>query len=392
MSVLTAPRPTQGYVERNGPFPRRGGIRGNPTLQEVDGPLTGSGAVAIATDVGDTVLLDPASTVATVGTITSVGTVGTVTTVGTVAAVTDVTNPVTVETDPGSPLDIEPHAVNVRVSVSGTPTLATGATAGATVPLHILPVDTSGNPNPRRNVSLQDTSGNDLSTVTSGSLRSVDVGIHDGAGNRIGSTVSASKRGEHVYVVNQSSTGDVIAFTVTDPGGSGSQAAVLTIPGTSVPAGTKGMAIFDPHLGQIRGSTAGVYAEVQANRDDAPASTDNPLLTKTVPTRFGATEATTTVTAAGNTTVVTGIGGFTPHVRKISAALTSGAAAVDIGFRFGAAGTIRWKRELRTNMQLELDFPPDRLWKGASGDAVVCNLSAASSVEVTILYDGRASI
>ena len=365
MSVLTSPRPTHGYVERNGPIPRRGGVRGNPPLQEVDGPLTGSGAVAIATDVGDTVLLDPASSVGTVGTV------GTVTTVGTVGTIT---NPVTVD---------------ARVRVLGTPTLATGAAAGATVPLHTLPVDTSGTPNPRRNVSVQDASGNDLSTVSSGALRSLDISLHDGDGNRIGSS-AVSDRGIRVYLVNQSGVADIPRFVVTDPGGSGSQASVLTVPGTAIPAGTKGMAIFDPHLGRLRGDTFNEYADVLQSRDEAPLSGLHPLLTTAVPARYASQISSVTVSAAGNTTVVSGVVGLTLHVRKISAALSAGAAAVGIGFRFGT-GTLRWRRELRTNMQMELDFPPDRTWRGVAGESIECNLAGASSVEVTIQYDGRPS-
>ena len=97
------------------------------------------------------------------------------------------------------------------------------------------------------------------------------------------------------------------------------------------------------------------------------------------PMLIGAGQATT----VGNTTLVTPTAGTILRVHYCS---YNPSAAAEVGFRFGASGTIFLRNNLTSGSVISKDFGETRFIAGARDEAIFLNQSAAVTTNWTIFY------
>lgn len=87
--------------------------------------------------------------------------------------------------------------------------------------------------------------------------------------------------------------------------------------------------------------------------------------------------------AAGNTILITPTAG---NRLRISCVSYNPAAAVEVAFRFGAAGTLWLRNNISANSVIAKDFGDYRYLEGGVDEALILNLSAAVSINWTCFY------
>lgn len=98
-----------------------------------------------------------------------------------------------------------------------------------------------------------------------------------------------------------------------------------------------------------------------------------------------ATIVTIQATASGNTTIRTPAGGKAIRVKLIDV-WNNGAAAITVYLRFAAAGTARFTKTLASYTGFIINLIGTN-WEGAADEALIINLSATGTVEVTVMKD-----
>lgn len=372
MGILNQQNRPVDYIEEiNGPFPRTPNGSIETAVAEVTTP---SGNIPVATNPGDTVEIE--GDVGVTGTVDVSGSDVTVSNTVSVTGSVSITGPVDVS---GSDVDI---------NVGGVP--VTGSTAMGRTGVHVVEMDSSGNLDPPKNVNVRDGSGVAITSSSNAGIQALDMVLsaNDGTGDTIGSSTAGSLKGVRVFQVNTASGSGLTFTALADQGGGGQGASVLAQGTSTWPGGAGFVNTQTFHRGRIQDAgLAGRYVAILASRDTVPSSsTDYPMLVQSVPFRRGGDLASANFAGTGDTNIIAGLVGVTYHIRKIHARLQSGAANTNVKFRFGT-GTYHFDGQLRVNTILEINFPPDALWQGGSGQAFVLNSDTASDVHVTILYD-----
>jgi hypothetical protein len=90
-------------------------------------------------------------------------------------------------------------------------------------------------------------------------------------------------------------------------------------------------------------------------------------------------------TASGNTTIQTPAGGKKIRVKLIDV-WNNGTAAITVYLRFAAAGTAQFKKTLNSYTGFIINLIGTN-WEGAADEALIINLSAAGTVDVTVMRD-----
>lgn len=89
------------------------------------------------------------------------------------------------------------------------------------------------------------------------------------------------------------------------------------------------------------------------------------------------------VNSVGNNTVITPTSGKKLRLSYLSA---NNASATELGFRFGAAGTLFLRNNLTANAVVAKDFGDFRYIQGAVNEALILNLTLGVTVIWNCLY------